>query len=287
MTQFANQVFLPVCLAFMMWVVGTGLRVSSFRPLLETPKPVFIGLISQLVLLPLIVWGLIGLLDLPAWVAAGLIILACAPGGATSNLFSHLAQADVPLSIVLTACISLLAPVWMPWVVPLQLSWLGYEVVFRLSYAQTVAQLAVATIVPLLLGMLSRCYFESWVRANAALLQRAATLVLLTMIATLVAVNWPRLQLAEMGLAAAMVLLLAVLAMPAGYLFARVLRMSERQARTLSFETGIQNAAVAMMVAFMQLQMVELGMLALLYGILMNIPAFITLWLFRRKAIRY
>ena len=282
MTAIANQVLLPLCLALMMLVVGTGLRPASFKPLFLKPKATLIGLLAQLFLLPLIAWCLISLLGLPLPLAAGLLLLACAPGGATSNLFSHLARGDVPLSIALTACLSLLAPIWMPFAVKLQLSWLGYAAEFRLSYGQSVMQLLVVTVVPLLLGMLLQHFFSRWVQTYEKRLKQAATVTLLLMIGILIAVNQDAISKQATLQAAVIVLLLASLALLAGYWLARACGLTLAQARTLSFETGVQNAAVAMLVAFTQLHQFELGMIALLYGLLMNIPAFTTLWWFAR-----
>lgn len=281
MASLANQVLLPLCLALIMLVMGTGLRWHSFMPLLHKPKAALAGVAAQLLLLPAIVWFLILVLRLPPVLAAGMVLLACAPGGATSNLFSHLSRGDVPLSIALTGIVSLLAPLWMPFVAQLQLGWLGYDVSFRLSYGQTLLQLTLVTALPLALGMVLRQLNPAWVLAHEQRLKHLATGLLMLMIIVLIAVNHAVLP-SLFSLSAVIVMLLATLALFAGYGLAKALRLSPAQARTLSFETGVQNAGMAMLVAFSVLNTPELGMIALLYGILMNIPAFMTLWLFSR-----
>jgi len=281
MIQLANQVLLPLCLALIMFVMGTGLHWQSFIPLLHKPKAALLGIVAQLLLLPVIVWMLIYVLLLPPVIAAGLVLLACAPGGATSNLFSHLAGGDLPLSIALTAIVSLISPFWMPWAVQMQLAWLGYDVTFQLSYKLVVLQLALVTALPLSLGMGLRRLNTSWVEKHEKQLKQLSIGLLMLMILVLIIVNYKLLP-SVFGLSALMVILLASLALIAGYMLSRFFGLSEKQSRTLSFETGVQNAGMAMMVAFSFLQAPELGMLALLYGILMNVPAFIALGLFNK-----
>lgn len=280
----ANQILLPLCLALIMLVMGTGLSLQSFLPVLHKPKAVLIGIVAQLVLLPMIVWVLILALHLPPIIAAALVLIACAPGGATSNLFSKLADGDLPLSIALTAVISLLSPLWMPWAAQTQLGWLGYDVAFKLSYAQVVLQLLLVTALPLVLGMGLRKLYPNWVQAYEQRLKQVSIGLLMLMILVLIVVNAHVLP-SVFGLSALMVVLLATLALALGYGLAKLLGLSQAQSRTLSFETGVQNAGMAIMIAFSFLQAPELGMVALLYGILMNIPAFIALWVFKRGSL--
>lgn len=285
MILLANQVLLPLCLALIMFVMGTGLSWQSFTPLVSKPKAALLGVIAQLLLLPVIVWALILVLRLPPVIAAGLVLLACAPGGATSNLFSNLAGGDLPLSIALTAIVSLLSPLWMPWVAQMQLAWLGYEVVFKLSYKLVVLQLTLVTALPLALGMGLRRLKTAWVERYEKQFKQLSVGLLMLMILVLISVNYQVLP-SVFGLSALMIILLATLALVAGYSLAKWLGLSEKQSRTLSFETGVQNAGMAMMIAFSFLQAPELGMIALLYGILMNIPAFVALWVFNRRGLK-
>lgn len=277
-----NTLFLPLCLALMMLVVGTSLEGKSFAPLMLRPKAMLVGLLAQLLLLPLLVWLLIGLFNLSGALAIGLILIAAAPGGATSNLFSYLARGDVALSVALTACMSLLAPLWMPWVVQLQLTWLDMPVQLQLSMLQAALQLVMVTALPLLLGMLLRRHWPQLILRHETLLKRAASLVLMLMIATLVWSNLDSLRLRADLQTAGLVILLATLALASGYWLARLNRLNRQVARTLSFETGVQNAGVAMLLAFTQLKLPEAGMVALLYGLLMNIPTLLLLGWFSR-----
>ena len=278
-----HTVFLPLCLAVMMLVVGSSLDARSFRPLLGQPRLALIGLGSQLLLLPLLVWLLILVFKPAPALATGLILIAAAPGGATSNLFSYLARGDVALSVALTAVCSLLAPLWMPWAVQVQLGWLELPAELQLSWQQSALQLLLVTALPLLLGMLWRHWWRQWVINHERRLKKLAAVVLLLMIITL---SWSNRQHLHEGFntqAAMLVILLASLALFAGYRLALALRLEPAAARTLSFETGVKNAGIAMLLAFSQLQQPAAGLTALLYGLLMNIPALLTLWAFQRS----
>lgn len=277
-----NTLLLPLCLAIMMLIVGSSLEPRSFKPLLKRPRAAILGLLSQLLLLPVLAWVLIGLFQLAGVIAIGLLLVAAAPGGATSNLFSHLARGDVALSVALTASMSLLAPFWMPWAVQLQLDWLGSPARFQLSWLQSAIQLFVVTALPLILGMLWRYWCKDWIHQHESRLKTCATLLLLLMVGLLV---WNNRQALELGIqlqTALLVILLALLALASGYALARLLKLGNAEARTLSFETGVQNAGIAMLVAFTQLQLPEAALVALLYGLLMNIPALSLLYLFNR-----
>lgn len=281
-----NALFLPLCLASMMLVVGSSLELHHFKPLFTRPRAALLGLLAQLLLLPLLAWLLIIVFQLQSDLAIGLLLIAAAPGGATSNLFSHLARGDVALSIALTASMSLLAPFWMPWAVQLQLGWLEQPAVFRLSWLQSVMQLLLVTALPLIIGMLWRYRYPVWVMDHELQLKRFAGLTLLLMIGTLLWSNRVALHASQNLHASLLVMLLASLALLSGYWLARLAKLNSAEARTLSFETGVQNAGVAMLVAFTQLQLPEAGLVALLYGLLMNIPTLLTLYWFSRRSLQ-
>lgn len=281
-----NALFLPLCLASMMLVVGSSLELHHFKPLFTRSRAALLGLLAQLLLLPLLAWLLIIVFQLQSGLAIGLLLIAAAPGGATSNLFSHLARGDVALSIALTASMSLLAPFWMPWAVQLQLGWLEQPAVFRLPWLQSAMQLLLVTALPLIIGMVWRYRYPVWVMGHERQLKHFASLTLLLMIGTLLWSNRAALHASQNLHASLLVMLLASLALLSGYWLARLAKLNSAEARTLSFETGVQNAGVAMLVAFTQLQLPEAGLVALLYGLLMNIPTLLTLYWFSRRSLQ-
>lgn len=277
------NLMLPLLLGLMTLIMGTTLEPGHFRRLLHRPRALFTGLALQWLLLPLLSWLLIMLLALPPLLGAALILVASAPGGATSNMFSFLADGDTALSISLTAFVGLLAPLWMPISVVLQLGWLGQQQAgLALPLGPAMAQLALICIVPVVLGMLVRRRWCTWVEQYQPRLKKVVSLAFLLLLIVLVARHRDALPSLWSGAALAMVLLCA-LALGAGFWVARLAGCSEAACRSLAFETGIQNAAIAIVVAYTQLGSDELALMALLYGIVMNIPALLLLGWFRRR----
>ncbi|WP_243453959.1 bile acid:sodium symporter family protein [Oceanisphaera pacifica] len=276
---------LPLSLALMTLVMGMTLELSHFSRLRKQPRPLLMGLLMQWLLLPLLAWGLIIFLALPPSIAAALILISAAPGGATSNMFSFLANGDSALSVSLTALVGLLAPFWMPFAVMLQLSWLGVAAdTFALPLAQTIAQLVLICIVPVVIGMLIRRHFHDWVIRYQPRFKQLSGLLFMLVLASLVTHNLPKLPSLFSHAAVAM-LLLATLALACGYLGAKLVSCSASSCRSLAFEVGIQNGAVAILVAYTQLGSDELAMMALLYGIVMNLPALALLAYFKAKKV--
>lgn len=277
------NLLLPLMLALMTLIMGMTLEAGHFTHLLRRPRPLLLGLAQQWLLLPLLAWGLIFLLALPPLVAAALVLIAAAPGGATSNLFSFLANGDTALSVSLTALVGLLAPLWMPVTVMLQLGWLGQQdASLALPLGPAMAQLALICIVPVVLGMVARRCRPGWVERHQPRLKKTVSLTFLLLLIVLVARHREQLP-SLLSLAALAMLLLCTSALAAGYGLARLARCAEPSCRSLAFETGIQNAAIAIVVAYTQLNSGELALMALLYGIVMNIPALLLLGWFRRR----
>lgn len=283
MAELLTTLFLPLMLALMTLVMGMTLEPRHFTRLLRMPTPLLLGLGMQWLLLPLLAWLLIWALALPPLLAAAVILVAAAPGGATSNLLSFLAEGDTALSVSLTAFVGLLAPFWMPLAVATQLHWLGQGgTELALPLGSTMAQLALICILPVLLGMGIRQRRRAWVERHQPRLKQGVSFLFMLVLLALVARNLKQLP-SLFSTAALAMLLLCSLALACGYLVARLAQCPEASCRSLAFEVGIQNGATAILVAYTQLGSDALAMLALLYGILMNIPALALLAWFRRR----
>ena len=150
-----TSVLLPIALAIIMLGLGLTLTVADFARVLRMPKAVLIALGTQVILLPLICFGLVKLFDLEPALAAGMMLLAASPGGTTANLFSHLAGGDVALNVSLTAVNSVLAVVTLPIVVNLSLDHFLGEGQIGLQPAKMLQVFAIV-LVPVALGMLLR-----------------------------------------------------------------------------------------------------------------------------------
>lgn len=276
--QVLSQVVLPLALAVMMLVMGLSLRLEHFRRILQQPGLIALGLALQWFLLPLVAVLLIAVLNLAVEVALGLIILAACPGGATSNVISHLSGGDAALSVTLTAIVSLLAPLTLPLWISLMTDVLAIpSLSVALSFKAAALPLLLVTVIPLLTGMMLAARFRDWTERHAPLLNRLSFLLFFALVVALAWVNanrlpelWSTVTLACLGLCLMVMTLSAFLT--------QAVFSNRRYSRTLAIEAGIQNAGTAMLISVTLLQRPELALVALFYGILMNIPALLLIF---------
>ena len=275
--QILSQVILPLSLALMMFSLGLSLTVNDFRRIVISPRPALVGISMQLLLLPVIAGLLIVLVQLfmplSHELIVGLLILAACPGGATSNIISHLSGGDGALSISMTAVVSFLVPFILPFSLALQLSWWGDNIQVELSLIKTVLQLLSITVIPVLLAMTIRWYWTSRVIILEPFVRKLSGLIFLLLILSLMYVQLPKLQVIGMSVAL-LCLALCVCSMLSAYLLARWQRFDRKVIKTLSIEVGIQNAGTGMFIAAVVLNQPELALVPLMYGLVMNIPAF-------------
>jgi BASS family bile acid:Na+ symporter len=275
--QILSQVILPLSLALMMFSLGLSLTVNDFRRIVISPRPALVGISMQLLLLPVIAGLLIVLVQLfmplSHELIVGLLILAACPGGATSNIISHLSGGDGALSISMTAVVSFLVPFILPFSLALQLSWWGDNIQVELSLIKTVLQLLSITVIPVLLAMTIRWYWPSRVIILEPFVRKLSGLIFLLLVLSLMYGQWPQLQVIGMSVAL-LCLALCVCSMLLAYLLARWQGFDRKVIKTLSIEVGIQNAGTGMFVAAVVLNQPELALVPLMYGLVMNIPAF-------------
>ena len=278
--QLLSQVILPIALALMMFAMGLSLTLADFKRVVEYPKAFWLGICMQLFLLPLLAWGLLSLFGLltpiPVLVASGFIILAACPGGATSNIISHLAGGNGAMSISMTALVSLLVPFILPFSLGWQLSLLsegsGPDQALQLPIMKTLMQLLVVTVVPVLGAMWLRHKYSDWVLKHEPKVRRFSSLLFIALVLGLMISNWPK--LISMGwLVGALSLCLCVLVMMLASYVSRLMKLDEKTQLTLMVETGIQNAGTGIFIAAGLLGNPQLALIPLVYGLLMNIPA--------------
>lgn len=244
-----TSVVLPLALFIIMFGLGLSLRPGNFYAILRAPKAVFIGLIGQMILLPLVAFGIAIALKLPPEIAVGLMIIALAPGGATSNLFTYFAKGDVSLSISLTALVSLITPFTLPFIAVLSMHYfMGGHSEFSLPLLQTILQLLLITLLPVALGMVVLNYWPTAANTTERALKVFSMLFLGFIIALIVLKNHADMLhfFAQAGLAT---LLLNAAVLFLGYQLALKTRLLRPQAITIGFEVGIQNGTLALVVA--------------------------------------
>ena len=279
LSEWLSHVLLPWVLAGVMMTMGLNLTNHDFIHTFRHPGRLLLGTSLQILALPLLAWGIVAVLPLSPLAAAGLLLVSLVPGGATSNMFSYLVQGDLALSVSLTAIAAVLAPFTLPLMMGWNLELLGLSTAgLSLPYWPTVGKLLLVTLVPVLAGMLLRCVLKEtlldWLLPKIKVLTGVAMIGVVIALFVSHAQRLPPLLSVE----TLSVLLLCVLSMTLGHQVARRLRLPHDSARAITVEVGVQNAGVAMMVAFALLQQPGIGLVPLLYGLLMNVPVF--LWMF-------
>ena len=241
-------VALPLSLAFIMFSLGVGLTVGDFTRVLSRPLAFGVGAFCQIVLLPLVAFALAKVFGLSGAVAVGFMILSLCPGGVTSNVISKLAKADVALSVSLTAVISLVAML----TVPLLLAWSVAQFegadAPQVDIAAIAVQMALISTVPILIGMAFRAFATNAAARAEPWIVRIANVLFTLLVIAAIASNWgvflenlPSLGPALVALCAVMLIL--------GFVVPRMLGLSQFSSKTISVESGIQNAAMGITVA--------------------------------------
>ncbi|MCW8327478.1 bile acid:sodium symporter [Photobacterium sp. SDRW27] len=279
MSQTMLTVALPAALAWMMFCVGITLTVADFKRVAQFPGRVLLGLSAQLLGLPLLAFLMTWLFALPEPVAIGLWLLALAPGGASSNAISHMCGGDSALSITMTAVSSLIIPFSLPLMLSLVVP--DAQLIFPLQTA--IIQLAVVTLLPVLIGMAVKHWIvgERFERFSRLAGRSALGALFLTVMVTVAANTGVFHQLFSVASVAAISLCLS--GMWLGVLVAKIVRGDPALVKTLAIEVGVQNAGTAIFVAVVQMQRPELALTPLLYGLLMNLPAFAMIYIYQRR----
>lgn len=264
-----TELFLPLALAIIMFGMGLSLTPNDFKRIVIFPKAVAVGLLNQIILLPLIAFGLIQLFDLQPELAVGVMILSACPGGATSNLITHLAKGDSALSITLTGFSSLITVLSIPFVVNFSLQYFmpGGEVQ-QLNVLGTVIAVLFITVIPVAIGML----VLKKAPVTAARLDkpfRQMSIIFFVLI-VLAAVFKEREHIVEYFVEAGPVALaLNLCTLGVGYFSGRLFGLSKKQSTTVSIESGIQNATLGITIAATLLMNPAMTIPPVIYGLLM------------------
>lgn len=264
-----TNVGLPIALAIIMFGLGLSLTVDDFRRIGREPKAVVIALSAQIVLLPLLCFGLVTAFDLDPLLAVGMMLLAASPGGTTANLFSHLFHGDVALNISLTAVNSVVAVVTLPVVVNFAIGHFdppGAEDV-GLQLGKTLQVFAIV-LVPVAIGMLVRRSSPAFAARADKPVRIASAVVLVAVIVGALAAERENVgdYLADVGLLAT---IFCACSLVTGYALPRAFGVTARQAIASAFEVGIHNSTLAIAVALSVLDNDRLAVPAAVYGILM------------------
>lgn len=247
-SNFFTAVLMPLALGVIMLGLGLSLTLDDFKRVVTIPKPVFVGLLCQMLLLPVVCFAIASGFGLPPALAVGLMLLAASPGGATANLYSHLARGDVALNITLTAVNSLLSLFTLPFIVNYSLvAFMGEGKTLPLQFGKVLEVFAIV-LVPVTIGMLIRAKRPQLSARLDKPVKILSALFLLMVIAGAVAKERANLAdaFAQVGLAA---LAFNLSSMTLGYFIPRLLRLPKRQAIAIGMEIGIHNGTLAIFIA--------------------------------------
>lgn len=268
-----NSIFivLPI-LTLLMFDLGLTLRPSDFVLIAKRPRAVFVGLFGQLVLLPLIAYAIASLFSLPPIFFIGVMLIACCPGGSSSNIFSMLAKGDVALSVSLTALSSVITlftvPVIMQWVTV----YVGASQGIQLPVVNLLMQNVFTMLVPIVLGILCRKYYSNVAMKMDRVLSKIAfpALMLLAGIFFVQHNDTITTHFSVLGMCVGLLLLTAVALSGVG---SRCMRLNNKERRTIVIEVGMQNAAQAIAVASSPFVFNDgrIAIPAIIYALLMNV----------------
>ena len=273
----------PIALALIMLGLGLGLSIKDFTRVLRNPNDFVVGFICQLILLPVVAYILILILKLPLEIALGLMIIAAAPGGVTSNVLTKFANGDVALSITLTAIMSLLSIISVPFIVLTSANLLGATSISPdISMTGIALKMALVVTIPVILGMVIRGFAENFITSKINLINKITGLLFIIVFAAI----WTEERnnifnyLAQAGLA---VLILNVVMMTLAYFIAKKFVTGVAQRKCISLECGLQNGTLAVFVATLMFNEVAYMVPTAAYALIMYITGFIFIYILRKS----
>ena len=276
-------IIIPGSLAFIMFGMGMGLKVSDFTQLAKFPKAFGVGLVAQVLLLPVVAYGVIQLFSMPEVFAIGLLVIAMTPGGAVSNLWTFVAGGDIALSVTLTAFSSLLSVITVPLLLNFALlNLIGEELGLSLPVGKTMLHIAMITVIPVTLGMVVHARFAEFTRRTDKVVKVLSVTFLLVAIGGIIGKEIDTLG-ELMRTSAGPVLFYNALVMGLGFTAARLSKLPPRQVITISVEVGIQNVILSATLAAAPQFMgrTDIGLVPSMYGFTMSLMVLIFIGLIK------
>ena len=239
----------PIALALIMLTLGLGLTTSDFTRVIKRPKDFLVGLICQVILLPIIAFVLIKILNVQPALALGVMIIAAAPGGVTSNILTKFANGDVALSVSLTAIISLLSILTVPFIVIksadlLDINYLSKEI----SMSGISIKMFLVVTLPVVIGMLIRKFAQNFIIKSTALIEKISLTLFIIVFISIWLEEWDNIIM-YISRAGVITLILNVTMMVLGFYVAKIFTSGIEQRKCISLECGLQNGTLAVFVS--------------------------------------
>ena len=278
--------FLPLALAYIMFTLGTGLKPNDFKVIASHPKAFFVGLINQVVFVPLVALAVVLLTSPAPAIAFGIMLISFCPGGVTSNMLTYYAKGNVALSVALTGVVSLLSVVTLPILITLAFNYFMKDQAGSISAVKIGIVMFLLTTLPVSLGMLARYRFTDFMMRQSGLLNGLASVFFVLVVLAAIASNWQPLkeQFTSIGLELVFIII-SLFAI--SILTSQAMKLSWFDTKTISIETSIQNSTTAITLApIIMGTTIGLPLIALpaaVYGVLMYVIALPLIIILRRK----
>jgi len=274
----------PIILALIMLGLGLGLKIEDFTRVLKTPKDFFVGFFSQLIILPLVAYILIIILKTPPEIAIGVMIIAAAPGGVTSNILTKFANGDVALSITLTAVISLISIITVPLIIFTSADLFGITNISQnVSMTGIALKMFLVVTVPVILGMIIRKFAENFVNSKIKIFEKLN--MVLFIIFFIAAFYEERESFIDFLMQAGFItLILNITMMIVAYYLGKTFASGIKQQKCIALECGLQNGTLAIFVStqIFGTDLVYITPTAA-YALIMYITGFIFVFLLKNK----
>ena len=272
----------PLALALIMLTLGLGLTGQDFLRVIKQPRDFIVGLICQLILLPIIAFILIKVFNSPLELALGVMIIAAAPGGVTSNVLTKFANGDVALSVSLTAIVSLISILSVPLIVFKSADLLNISnITNEISMIAISMKMFLVVTLPVLIGMLIRKFATNFIMMKSQLIERISVLLFVIVFAAIWIEEWENIigYIQQAGL---ITLVLNILMMFVGYYVAKFLASGVAQRKSISLECGLQNGTLAVFVASQLFNDIAYLIPTATYAIVMFITSIIFVFIVRK-----
>ena len=273
----------PIALALIMLGLGLGLSTRDFLRVINNPKDFTVGIICQLILLPIVAYILLLILRLPVELALGLMIIAAAPGGVTSNVLTKFANGDVALSISLTAIGSLISIISVPFIVFSSAKLLGVtDLSSDITMTGIALKMALVVTVPVILGMIIRSFAENFISSNINIVNRITGILFIVVFAAIWIEERENI-ISYLGQAGLAVLILNVVMMTLAFYIAKGFATGIPQRKCISLECGLQNGTLAVFVATQIFNDVAYMVPTAAYALIMYITGFIFIYILKNS----
>ena len=272
----------PLALAFIMLGLGLGLTTKDFLRVINNPRDFAVGFICQLIILPIVAYILVFIFRLPVELALGVMIIAAAPGGVTTNVMTKFAKGDVALSISLTAVISLISIISVPFIILQSAKLLGFSNISEeITMTGIAIKMAGVVAIPVILGMIIRNFAENFIFKNLKLIEKL-TGILFLIVFTAIWIEERGNIVNYIKQAGTIVILLNVSMMFIAYIIAKFFTSNIQQRKTIALECGLQNGTLAVFVATQLFSDITYIVPTAAYALIMYITAFIFIFIVRK-----